>query len=181
MWSALAPDAFVPFRVSSSPRIASQWRPDTDWSWRKIRSEREEDSDENERINPRPSSCGWISQRVSLNVPRWAARNKSNPRSCERLVRSTLCPTSPPKRWPGIYWRVQCVEWLRCKNVLLQEIGLLTYEENGDPGESNVIKRDRALKGVSAELCAISVVLIPINTWLVCGNIRWESNRRRCE
>lgn len=55
------------------------------------------------------------------------------------------------------------------------------YQEYCNPCETDVIKRDRALKGVPAELLAISVILVPIDTGRVCGYIRGEPDGRCCE
>lgn len=55
-----------------------------------------------------------------------------------------------------------------------------THQKYCNPSESDVVKGDRSLEGVPAELRAISVVLVPINTRRVCGYVRVVPDGRCC-
>lgn len=54
--------------------------------------------------------------------------------------------------------------------LLLSNIGQVcknAHEEYGDPGEADVIKRDRSLERIVALALALGVVVVPINAGVI--------------
>lgn len=48
---------------------------------------------------------------------------------------------------------------------------MATDQEDGNPGEADVVKRDGALEGVVPLGLALGVVLVPVDAGLVCGDV----------
>lgn len=126
-----------------------------------------------------------IARKAPANLPQSIERNISNPRSCARLVRNTLCLSNPRAIWPVEYTsfiKIYFQFLFDCtKGETLLSLALLVstkndfndadnYEKYGHPRQSNVVERNRPLERVSTQLGAIRVVLIPIDAWRVC---RW--------
>lgn len=55
-----------------------------------------------------------------------------------------------------------------------------TYQEDGHPRQTDVIKGDRPLKRIPAELGAICVILVPIYTRRIRRQVAGEPCRRCC-
>lgn len=131
-----------------------------------------------------------IAGKAPANLPQSIERNISNPRSCARLVRNTLCLSNPRAIWPVDTRRLLRFIFNFCSTAqkeklcpwkLFLSLALLVsikndfndadnYEKYGHPRQSNVVERNCALERVPTQLGAIRVVLIPIDAWRVC---RW--------